>query len=238
MDILHFGERWQTGGAVCGEPTQLMCCEGDTDCDAVLAAWNKEPGSEAVWERVAVWECVDELMEDIIGAALEPTRDQCEPMQYFLASEGFTRAYYGYKIDGDEEEREDQAWCDVCKHRLPSSVVRWRCESCEWDCCLECSDCVPRTRKIQLMYELPCAAGESRADQQARKQRTRKWEEEAIRDLDGGAAAEHRARKAAADRERRRKEREYGEMATAPLDTWDDFLDYVSDSELVTDYDL
>ena len=25
--------------------------------------------------------------------------------------------------------------------------------------------------------------------------------------------------------------------ATAPLDTWDDFLDYVSDSELVTDYD-
>ena len=30
-----------------------MCCEGDADCDAVMAAWSKAPGSEAVWERVA-----------------------------------------------------------------------------------------------------------------------------------------------------------------------------------------
>ena len=65
MDIGQFDTRSEAGGGVCGEPTQLMCCEGDADCDAVLAAWSKQPGSEAVWERVAVWECLDELIEQL-----------------------------------------------------------------------------------------------------------------------------------------------------------------------------
>jgi hypothetical protein len=240
MDILQFGERWEAGGAVCGEPTQLTCCEGDTDCDAVLAAWNKQPGSEAVWERVAVWECVEQLMEQLIEDQGGETRDELNNrvgMHCFLASEGFTRAYYGYEIDGDVDERDceglcaPEGWCDVCKERLPSSVVRWRCESCEWDCCLACSDRV-RARKIKLLYELPPAAGESKADQHARKQRAIKWEESAIRDLDGGAAAERSARKAAADRERRR--REQSEAWRGGLASWEDFWDCVSDSELVT----
>ena len=87
-------------------------------------------------------------------------------------------------------------------------------------------------------YDLP-QAGESKADQEERKQRHKKREEEEIRQLDGSAALAFRVRKAAADRERRmRSDPPRAELfSSCPLATWDHFLDHVSDSDLVTDYD-
>ena len=118
---------------------------------------------------------------------------------------------------------------------LPDAVVRWQCELCDWDMCVECAEYGPWS-SVWVHYDLPPAVGETKADQEQRKQRHKKREEQAIRELDGGAALAFRAQKAAADRERRcvlsDTQTLLARGSSCPLDSWDDFWDHVSAQEL------
>ena len=74
--------------------------------------------------------------------------------------------------------------CDGCRSDVPDVAVRWRCELCNVDCCLACGSLQQGDGLgSSVEYDLPPAAGESHAESERRRQRHRKREEAAIRDL-------------------------------------------------------
>jgi hypothetical protein len=176
-----------------------MCREGDANAEDVIAAWLHGDSDSDVWKRA------EQLEED----------ENLEQLQAFY------RAYYG-----DDVIKGPLPRCDVCLEPLPDAVARWMCSSCNWDMCIDCAENNQWT-SCCVMYDLPPAAGESKAAQEQRRQRHMQREMTCIRELDGGAAACHRARKATQDRERRvRSEQlELCRHSSAPLSSWHDFWD-------------
>ena len=74
--------------------------------------------------------------------------------------------------------------CDGCGSDVPDVAVRWRCDACHFDCCLACGTSQQEDGlSTAVGYDLPPAAGESHAESERRRQRHRKREEAAIRDL-------------------------------------------------------
>ena len=74
--------------------------------------------------------------------------------------------------------------CAQCKGDVPDVAVRWRCDACDFDCCLACGTSQQEDGlSTAVGYDLPPAAGESQAESNRRRERHRKREEAAIRDL-------------------------------------------------------
>jgi hypothetical protein len=174
---------------------------------------------------LCVWSAAGELMERV---------DHLMDPRYEIDDEAFNdeefyeclmEAFYHALYPDDKGHTCDT--CSDCSEPLPEGLVRWRCASCDWDCCLRCADGRLDIFHWGVSYDLPPVTGESKADQQQRKQRHRQREMVCIRELDGDAAARYRARKAAQDRERhvRREQQGLTFSSSAPLASWGDFWD-------------
>jgi hypothetical protein len=120
-----------------------MCREGDANAEDVIAAWLHGDSDSDVWKRA------EQLEED----------ENLEQLQAFY------RAYYG-----DDVIKGPLPRCDVCLEPLPDAVARWMCSSCNWDMCIDCAENNQWT-SCCVMYDLPPAAGESKAAQEQRRQR-------------------------------------------------------------------
>ena len=74
--------------------------------------------------------------------------------------------------------------CNQCGGDVPDVAVRWRCDACDFDLCLACGTSQQEDGlSTAVGYDLPPAAGESQAESNRRRERHRKREEAAIRDL-------------------------------------------------------
>ena len=73
--------------------------------------------------------------------------------------------------------------CDGCGSDVPDVAVRWRCDECDFDCCLACGSFLQGDElSTSVEYDLPPAEGESQVESNRRRDRHRKREEAAIRD--------------------------------------------------------
>ena len=155
----------------CGAPLQLMTIASD--------AFGVGPSTEAV---MAAW---------LAHGISPPYSDRDDGYYEHLAQ--FYNAVYGDTATGDSSNFPNKAvvssltaskTCAQCKGDVPDVAVRWRCDACDFDCCLACGTSQQEDGlSTAVGYDLPPAAGESQAESNRRRERHRKREEAAIRDL-------------------------------------------------------
>ena len=184
------GEKWPSSmleSNCCGAPVQLMTITSDVNgvgqsTDAVMAAWLRHDFESDGWDHVA-WDLVGRHQ---VSGAVAMGRVP-ETSYEYLAK--FYDDFYGDRAT----LRQDQAiistlpaskTCDQCGGDVPDVAVRWRCDACDFDCCLACGTSQQEDGlSTAVGYDLPPAAGESQAESNRRRERHRKREEAAIRDL-------------------------------------------------------
>jgi len=154
----------------CGAPLQLMTIASDAfgvgpSTEAVMAAWLAHGISPPYSDRDdGYYEHLAQFYNDVYGDTA--TGDSFNFNQPVISS------LTASKI------------CDGCRSDVPDVAVRWRCEVCNVDCCLACGSLQQGDGLgSSVEYDLPPAAGESHAESERRRQRHRKREEAAIRDL-------------------------------------------------------
>ena len=163
----------------CGAPLQLMTITSDANgvgpsTEAVMAAWLRHAIESAGWDRVAA------------------TMAGCNDGYYEHLAQ-FYNAVYGDTATGDSSNFPNKAvvsslaaskTCERCGGDVPDVAVRWRCDACDFDCCLACGSYLQGDElSTSVEYDLPPAEGESQAESNRRSDRHRKREEAAIRDL-------------------------------------------------------
>ena len=184
------GEKWPSSmleSNCCGAPVQLMTITSDVNgvgrsTDATMVAWLRHDFESDGWDHVA-WDLVGRHQ---VSGAVAMGRVP-ETSYEYLAK--FYDDFYGDRAT----LRQDQAiissltaskTCAQCKGDVPDVAVRWRCDACDFDCCLECGSFLQGDElSTSVEYDLPPAEGESQAESNRRRDRHRKREEAAIRDL-------------------------------------------------------
>lgn len=157
----------------CNQPMRRMRLHGDADVTAEIAAWNGE-ADEKTKERMDLW--YDDLDQWLGRREGEEGSGQNDPS----ATEMFCLSYHGGSV---YEDRPLHFGCNGhCDEAIPDVAVRWRCEACEWDYCLNCADLVHFNfcfRSTNIVYDLPPASGECASDRKKRRKRHRMREEAA-----------------------------------------------------------